>query len=237
MLTPASRANFADIIFFVKSAETDKYPAQIVIDGLRLIAYLISKIFWFIRYHGRENIPDPSLGGFLIAANHQTYIDPVWIVIPMRRRLRFMAFDKAFEWRFIGPLISYLGAFPVSMELGGTLKAMKHALSALRGGAALTVFPEGARELADGDIFPFKTGAVRIALQAGVPILPVTISGGNDIWPQQQKYPRLFHRVEVIYHPLLRVAENADVDLHANLTNLTAELKKIISSGLKTPAK
>ncbi len=203
-------------------------------DALRLIAYLISKIFWFIRYHGRENIPDPSLGGFLIAANHQTYIDPVWIVIPMRRRLRFMAFDKAFEWRFIGPLISYLGAFPVSMEIGGTLKAMKHALSALRGGAALTVFPEGAREFADGDMFSFKTGAVLIALQAGVPILPVTISGGNGIWPQKQKYPRLFRRVEVTYHPLLRVAESEDIELHENLDKWTATLKEIISSVLNT---
>ncbi len=85
-------------------------------DVLRLIAYIISKTFWFIRYNGRENIPDKSAGGFLIASNHQTYIDPVWICLPMRRKFRFMAFDRAFEWRIIGPLIRYLGAFPVSME-------------------------------------------------------------------------------------------------------------------------
>jgi 1-acyl-sn-glycerol-3-phosphate acyltransferase len=170
----------------------DKIAPQLVMDVLRLIGYLISKTVWFIKYHGRENIPDRSAGSFLIVANHQTYIDPVWVCLPMRRRLRFMAFDRAFEWRFIGPFIRYLGAFPVSLDTGGTLKAMKEALRALRGGAVLTIFPEGAREFADGKFFPFKHGAVRIAIQANVPILPVTIIGGNRIWPQKQKYPRLF---------------------------------------------
>ena len=207
----------------------DKYPSQLVVDALRLIAYVISKTFWFIRYNGRENIPVDAFGGFLIAANHQTYIDPVWICLPMRRRFRFMAFDKAFEWRFIGPLISYLGAFPVSMEVGGTLKAMKEALKALRDGAALTVFPEGAREFADGEMFPFKTGAVRIALQAGVPILPVTVRGGNRIWPQKQRYPRLFRRVEITYHPILHVTEDETLELHENLDYWTEKLKEIIT--------
>lgn len=212
----------------MKEPNVEKYPSRLVVDFLRLLAYVISKSAWFIRYYGRENIPERSFGGFLIAANHQTYIDPVWICLPMRRRFRFMALDKAFEWRFIGPLIRYLGAFPVSMEIGGTLKAMKEALRTLRDGAALTVFPEGGREFADGDVFPFKTGVVRIALQAGVSILPVTISGGNRIWPQKQKYPRLFRRVEVTYHPLLRVVEDEDLDLHENLARLTALLRETI---------
>ena len=217
----------------MKNSETAKYPSQIVVDILRLLAYVISKTFWFIRFHGRANIPGPATGGFLIAANHQTYIDPVWICLPMRRRVRYMAIEKAFEWRFIGRLIKYLGAFPVSLETGGTLKAMKKALCSLREGAALTVFPEGAREFADGEMFPFKTGAIRIALQTGVPILPVTISGGNRIWPQKQKYPRLFRRVEVTYHPLLHVCERDSDDLD----HWTEKLNEIISSGLRPPNK
>lgn len=207
----------------------NKYPSQLVVDALRLIGYVISKIFWFIRYRGLENIPAGTPGGFLIAANHQTYIDPVWICLPMRRKFRFMALDTAFEWRVVGPLIKYLGAFPVSMEVGGTLKAMKHALRALRDGAALTVFPEGAREFAEGEMFPFKTGAVRIALQAGVPILPVTITGGNRIWPQKQKYPRLFRRVEITYHPLLNVEEDPNSEPHENLEKWTERLREIIA--------
>ncbi|MFZ1702088.1 MAG: lysophospholipid acyltransferase family protein [Pyrinomonadaceae bacterium] len=197
--------------------------------SLRLIGYVISKIFWFIKYRGLENIPDSS-DGFLIASNHQTYIDPVWICLPMNRRLRFMAFDRAFEWRFIGPLIRYLGAFPVSLDPGGTIWAMKRSLNALRDGAALTVFPEGAREFADGKFFPFKTGVVRLAFHAGVPILPVTINGGNRIWPQKQKYPSLFRRVEIIYHPILKFDENVEMSDEERLANAMASLKNAIES-------
>ena len=145
-----------------------------------------------------------------------------------------MAFDKAFEWRFIGPLIRYLGAFPVSLEFG-SVKAMKTGIRALRDGAALALFPEGAREFANGEMFPFKTGAVHIAMHVGKPILPVTISGGNRIWPQKQKYPNLFRRVTITYHPLLYVAEDKRVDLRQNLEMWTAKLAKIIESGRSDP--
>jgi 1-acyl-sn-glycerol-3-phosphate acyltransferase len=91
------------------------------------------------------------------------------------------------------------------------------------------VFPEGAREFADGEMLPFKTGAVRIALQAGVPILPVTVRGGNRIWPQKQKYPRLFRRVGITYHPMLQVTEDETFEMHENLEHWTVKLKEVIA--------
>ncbi len=147
-------------MFAVKEKPADKFPAQIVVDVFRLIGYVISKSCWFIRYEGRNNIPDKSSGPILIAANHQTYIDPVWICLPMRRRIRYMAIGNAFNWPFVGKLIRYLGAFPVSAEPSGTVGAMKEALKTLRAGAVLTIFPEGARSFEDGKMIPFKTGVV-----------------------------------------------------------------------------
>jgi len=137
-----------------------------------------------------------------------------------------MAFEQAFEWRFIGPLITYLGAFPVSVEVGTTLSAMKRALQALKDGAILVVFPEGAREFANGELLEFKEGVVRLASQAKVPILPVTISGGNRVWPQGQKYPKIFRRVTVTYHPLLRVDSEEDLDA------INERLRETIASAL-----
>ena len=200
-------------------------------DFFRFVGYAMSKAFWFIKYEGIENIPPKSFGGFVISANHQTYIDPVWICLTMRRKIRFMAYDEAFNWGWIGRLISYLGAFPVSTNGGETIKAVKEALRSLRDGAVLAVFPEGAREFSDGQMFPFKTGAVQIAQQARVPILPVTIRGGNRIWPRGQKYPRLFRRVEVIYHPILELKPSV-LSKQARLDIWTERLREVISSSL-----
>ena len=129
--------------------------------------------------------------GLIVVANHQTYFDPFWICFKIHRKFRFMAWDKAFEWFLIGRFIRYLGAFPVSLERGGTVKTLKQTLAALRDGATLVIFPEGSREFSDGKMLEFKTGAARLAIEANVPILPVTVRGGNQVWAQDIKFPRL----------------------------------------------
>lgn len=182
-----------------------KYPSKAAVWFLLKVALVISKCCWFIRFTGKENIPHAADGPVLIASNHQTYIDPVWICVPMQRRFRFMAYDKAFGWRFIGPLIKYLGSFPVKHPVDTSRRVLIESIRSLQDGATLVIFPEGAREFENGEFFKFKTGAMHIAMRAGVPVLPVTIRGGNQIWPQGRKYPRLFRRVEIIYHPLLLV--------------------------------
>jgi 1-acyl-sn-glycerol-3-phosphate acyltransferase len=185
-----------------------RYPSQIVVDCLRLLGYAISKTAWFIRYEGLEHLPPNDSPPYILVANHQTYIDPVWICLPLRRRIRYMAFSTAFSWGFVGRLINYLGAFPVPHDGRGTIAAMKTAMNSLRDGAVLVVFPEGGRAFADGKMREFRAGAFRIAQKADVPVIPVTISGGNRIWPQKQKYPQLFRRVVIKYH--LPVQTKAD---------------------------
>jgi 1-acyl-sn-glycerol-3-phosphate acyltransferase len=214
--------------------DTDKYPPRCVIEVLRFLANIINKVFWSIRYYGLENIPDGFTEGILITANHQTYIDPVWICPPVpSHKFRFMAYDKAFTWRLVGPLISYLGAFPVSSKIGETAAAIEESLQALRHGATLIIFPEGEREFGDAKMLPFKTGAVRLAMRCGVPILPVTINGGNRIWPHEQRFPKLFRRVKVIYHPLLYPKADPNLDFHRNVTILSAQLREIIANGME----
>lgn len=201
-------------------------------DLLRLIGYMISKALWFLRYEGLSNIPPNDSPTFLVVANHQTYIDPVWICLPMRRRIRYMAFAPAFEWRFVGPLIRYIGAFPVFSDPKLAAAPMKEAVRTLHDGAILTIFPEGAREFSDGEMMEFKTGAARIALKANVPVLPVTISGANRIWPQKQKYPHLFRRVTVKYHPLVEIVEDISLNHRENLEIWTSKIRSVIQRGI-----
>lgn len=211
-------------------AKENPYPAQFVIEAIRLIGWTISKLLWRIEFRGVENIPQNLPGGLLVMANHQTYLDPMWICLKINRKYRFMAWDAAFDWVFVGKAIRYLGAFPVNMEGGSSIKAMKEALRALRSGATLIIFPEGERAFSDGEFLEFKSGAMRIAMEAGVPVLPVTIRGAHKIWAQDMKFPRLTGKVELIYHPLFRVPKPENgADVREHIERLTEELKVVLS--------
>lgn len=206
----------------------DRYPPKITVAAVRLLAYLISKPLWFVRFNGKENIPPESAGGIIIASNHQTYIDPVWICIPLSRRVRYLAIEKAFHWPVIGAVIKFLGAFPVKQTDGLSVSTIKVALRSLREGAAVIIFPEGEREFADGKLLPFKQGAARLAVQAGVGILPVTISGGDRIWPQGQKYPKIFRRAVITYHPTIEIPCGPDIKGDEVIEQITSALNAAI---------
>ncbi|MFL6373943.1 MAG: lysophospholipid acyltransferase family protein [Pyrinomonadaceae bacterium] len=193
-------------------------------------AWVASKVLWSIRYHGRENIPPEDAFPYILASNHQAYFDPAWITAPVRQRLSFMAWGEAFEWKFVGPMIRYLGAFPVSLEGGAkALASIKTALRALKGGAVLVIFPEGERAFGDGKLLNFKEGVAGIAIRAQVPILPVTIKGGNRVWAQGQSRPHFFTHVDVTYHPLIYPPNNDEKDA---CDRLTAQLQEIIGGAL-----
>lgn len=216
----------------MKNQKPIHYAPPLIIDAARFISYAAGKILWRIRYHDKQNIPQNLQSGLLIVANHQTYFDPFWICAPIRRKYRFMAWDKAFDWFAVGWLIKYLGSFPVDTKRGTTKSVLRESLSALKDGATLVVFPEGARSFPDGKMHEFKTGAVRIALEANVPILPVTVKGANRVWSQTMKRPK-FNRVEIFYHPLFHVPKPAEgADYREHLENITARLAAIIESKL-----
>lgn len=186
----------------MKVSALNNYPPALVIGLARFITIAFSKAVWRIKYHQTENIPQDLKGGLLVVANHQTYLDPFWICVPIKRKLRFMAWDQAFDWFFIGWLIRYLGAFPINTRTGRSKSILRESLKSLREGATLLIFPEGERAFSDGKLLKFKTGALRIALEAGVPILPVTVRGANKVWARDMKFPRP-GKVEIIYHPLI----------------------------------
>lgn len=216
----------------MKNSVPNKYPSPLVIDAVRHFVFATSKILWRIEYHDKQNVPENLETGLLIVANHQTYFDPFWICAPLRRKYRFMAWDKAFDWFFVGWLIKYLGSFPVDTSRGTTKNVLRESYKALKEGATLVVFPEGARSFPDGKMLEFKTGAVRIALEAGVPILPVTVKGANRVWSQTMTRPH-FSKVEIFYHPIFHVPPPADkADLREHLEQTTARLAEIIGSKL-----
>src|SRR5258708_34712252 len=80
----------------------------------------------------------------------------------------------------------------------------------------------------------FKPGAVRMALEGGVPILPVTVRGGQRVWPSSLNFPRLGHSVEIIYHPLFVIQQRENEDVRECARRETDRLAEIIGSALRS---
>ena len=186
------------------------------------------RVLFNIRFKGVEHIP--QTGGLIIASNHQTYIDPFWLSIPIKRPLRFLAWDAAFDWPLVGKLIELFGAWPLQLERSDPA-AIRRTLQWLREGGAVVIFPEGGRGLANGSMLRFKGGAVRLALEAEVPILPVTIRGAHRVWPAGRTIPRLA-TVEITYHALFRVKQGPGEETRACARRETERLASIIKSAL-----
>jgi 1-acyl-sn-glycerol-3-phosphate acyltransferase len=214
-----------------RKSGAQQYPPalpQWCINVLRPMARNLCSILWRTRYKGFEHVP--HTGGVIIAANHQTYIDPFWVGFPLKRPLRFLAWDEAFNWPIVGRAMGLLGAWPLQIE-GRDPASIRRALQWLREGGAVVIFPEGGRGMPDGSMVKFKNGAVRMALEANVPILPVTIRGGHRAWPKGKRFPRLAE-VEIIYHPLKTVAPQPGEDTRLCARRESECLAEIIRSAL-----
>jgi 1-acyl-sn-glycerol-3-phosphate acyltransferase len=186
------------------------------------------RLLFRIRYNGTEHIP--LAGGLIVAANHQSYFDPFWFGLPIKRPLRFLAWDVAFDWPVVGKMIELLGAWPLQVE-GSDPAAIRRTLQWLRQGGVVVIFPEGARGQPDGSLIRFKGGAVRLALEAEVPILPVTIRGGNRVWPAGRHLPRL-GQIEITYHPLFHVEQRPAEEKGACARRESDRLAEVIRSAL-----
>ena len=166
---------------------------------------------------GAENIPAES--GAMLAGNHTGYADFILMgtgpYLHGERLVRFMAKKSVFDVPVLGRLLKLMKHVPVDRAHGGA--SIAPAVEMLREGNLVGIFPEAtisrSFELAD-----FKTGAARIAHQAGVPLVPCVIWGSQRIWTKD--LPKHFRNVPVIvrYGEPVHLTGDAEAD--------TAELKR-----------
>ena len=185
-----------------------------------------------IEFQGVDNIP--LEGACIITPNHVSYADPIWITIPMARRVYYMAWDKPFQIPVLGLLMRMFGAFPVNLDVAADASAQREAIELLRKGRALVMFPEGGRTRT-GKLMPFKIGAFRLALVHGVPIVPVTIKGAETIWPVGQMLPRP-GKLTITYHPPIEIEklqeEASRLEMKERARQLARKTHDIVASAL-----
>ena len=143
---------------------------------------------------GTEHVP--RSGGVLLAYNHISYVDFIYgglAAHPSRRLVRFMAKRELFDHTAVGPLMRSLHHIEVDRASGE--RSMATALDYLKAGEAVGIFPEATISRAM-ELKEFKTGAVRIAAEAGVPLVPVILWGTQRMMTKD--HPRDFSRGKTI---------------------------------------
>lgn len=135
-----------------------------------------------LRARGRENLP--AHGGFVLACNHVSSFDPWPLGLPLwpRRYLRFMAKSELY-WFPLTLVLENVGAFPVHRGQHDTV-AIETAVGLARDGHIVAMFPEGTRRtkgLVKRHEARPRSGAARIALEAGVPLVPAAVKGTDKL--------------------------------------------------------
>lgn len=147
---------------------------------VRNLLWVLTKLFFRLSVQGREFIPQQ--GGFILAANHESYLDPCLLAVASKRELTFLARDTLFKNAAFGWLIRSLNAIPLRREASDR-QGLDEACRALAKGSGLVMFPEGTRSLEETQRKP-KAGVGFLALRTGVPIVPVAIAGSGAAWPK-----------------------------------------------------
>lgn len=162
------------------------------------ILRVVFRVVWKLRVSGEEHVP--ATGAFVLAANHQSMLDPVICGIAARDRpFTYIARASLFHFKPFGALIRLCGAVPIERGTGDS-GAIRTALSELAGGRALLLYPEGTRS-PDGRTAECRPGVVLLARRAKVPLVLMVIEGAYDAWPRKRTLPIIGGAIEVEIAP------------------------------------
>jgi len=184
----------------------------------RWICKVFCILFFRLRIHGKENVPEK--GAFILISNHQSFLDPIFCGIPLKRPLYFLARDSLFKNRFFGRLISSVNTIPVRRG-EADIAAIKKIISKLKEGRGVCLFPEATRSR-DGKITHFKPGFGLLCRRGGAVVVPVLIDGAFECWPRHKKIFSPGAQIVICYGKAItaeQVKNMNDKELAENLTD------------------
>src|SRR3954470_15186387 len=154
----------------------------------------VLRAVWRPDVQGLENVP--RTGGVILASNHLSFVDSVVIPSVAPRKVVFLAKDDYFTGSGLRGMASRvwfegLGMLPVDRDdTRAALASLDIALDVLGRGEAFGIYPEGTRSR-DGRLYRGRTGVAHLALTAGVPVVPVGLTGTQDVQPVGSNRPRV----------------------------------------------
>jgi 1-acyl-sn-glycerol-3-phosphate acyltransferase len=176
--------------------------------ALKVVLTPLLRILYRVRVEGRENIP--RSGPVILASNHQSFIDSIFLPLSVRRRVTFVAKAEYFESWKTAWFFRSVGMIPLKRDGGSaSQRALAAAREVLATGGVLGIYPEGTRSK-DGRLYRGHTGVARLAAQCGAVVVPVAQHGTADVQPIGVMVPRLFRPVRITLGEPLRFAASAD---------------------------
>ncbi|MDP9343225.1 MAG: 1-acyl-sn-glycerol-3-phosphate acyltransferase [Actinomycetota bacterium] len=157
----------------------------------------IIRLLYRPKARGLENIP--AQGPVILAANHVSFMDSLFVPLLVKRRVVYLGKADYFDSPKTRWFFKFTNVIPVRRE-GGTAgeAAIRAGVKALQDGNVVGIYPEGTRS-PDGRLYRGKTGVARMALLAGCPVIPVAVLGTRELQPPDRKMPKLRGRIQVIY--------------------------------------
>lgn len=189
---------------------------------LKVVLTPILRVVYRVRVQGREHVP--TRGPVILAANHRSFLDSVFIPLVLRRRVTYVAKAEYFDDPKTAWFFKACGQIPIRREGGSASEgALAAATDVLRRGGVFAIYPEGTRTR-DGYTHRGHTGVARLALRTGAPIVPVGLVGTDECQPVDRKLPRLFRTVEVRFGAPIPAEHYASDDERLALRRLTDEV-------------
>ncbi len=189
----------------------------------RFLCRLFCVLFFRIDIQGMEKVP--KKGPFLLICNHQSFLDPIFCAMHLKRFTYFLARDSLFKNKIFAWIISSVNTIPVKRGKAD-VTAMKKIIRRLKMGHGLCLFPEGTRSL-DGRIAEFKPGFELLARKTKAVIIPVVIDGAYECWPKERPLFKPWHKIMVRYGEPMAPEEIKQYDSKELAEKLTKTVREL----------
>ena len=179
----------------------------------RPIIKVLFNFFYRPTYIGRENIP--SSGGFVLAGNHTSYLDPLLLMSSYDKTIHFLAKDSLVKG-VKGLVFKHMGIIPVNRKIHDK-DALRNAKKALNNKKVIGIFPEGTINRTEDMTLPFKIGAVKMAKDTDTLLVPFTITN---------KYKLFRKSVTIEFYKPYKVVDELDIENNKLRSFISNELKR-----------
>lgn len=187
---------------------------------MKVVLTPLLRVLYRVRIEGREHLP--RRGSVILAANHRSFLDSIFLPMVVGRRVTYVAKAEYFDDPKTAWFFRAVGQIPIRREGGSASEgALTAATEVLETGGVFGIYPEGTRTR-DGFTHRGHTGVARLAIRTGAPVVPVGLVGTDECQPTDKKVPRAFRTVRIRFGSPISAAHYADDRLA--LRRLTDEI-------------